>query len=839
MATRLAGRALFCLLALLAGWAWAGTDREDVRFLEGLRHRRLFRLAESYCRERLSNEALDGVRRADLTLELIRCYAAQAVHAPPDARQASWDQARQTAAEFLRQHPSDPHVLLVRVQDALTLLARGELHRQESEVLADAADAAAAALESLREAVRLLEQLDEELAREIPLRHRLSSTSDQLSADQLISLQHNVQFQLARAYRNRALCYPTESEDRTAALTGAVDQLKKPLTQITENDPLIWPIRLDLAICLRLLGQMAEAEGTLQAIEQSDADAELRLRARAERARIHLDRRQPEQALAVLQAGRQLAGQTAADLDYAYLQTTLALWQAAVAADDAQAADLWRKRAVEVVQLVEQAYGPYWGRRGDLLLVRTVGRSQAQGDIDILGRAADDLYRQGQWDEAVKTYEQAGAAAGAAGDTDQAFALRYKAALVDHQRQQHDRAGQRLRRLALDLPDYQKAPDVHLLAAWNTAQLARSQPEFLELYGEILQEHIRRWPASNTADAARLWLGRLRESQRQWQAAAEAFQAVSGQYPEYESALRDAARCWTTALQLPKADGQSDVVAARAAAAAFQKKTPLGDDPPSRPWTPADRFCAEQAARLLVEFTPDGYAEAERILQGALDGEPPPDASWRTSAESLRIVALAGQPTRRSLAEERLLSVGLSSPPQLLQILKGVAPILEAADPEVRQSLASLQVAVAERLWQQRDQLADDQRTMLHRVRAEALLLAGRDGQARTAYADLADQNPNDGEIQQAYAQLLLDGPSREDWQQALDAWRRIAARSRPQTELWYDARYAIASALVKLNQRDEAARRIRYLQALPPGLAGTPWEAKFQQLLDQCDRSE
>ena len=45
---------------------------------------------------------------------------------------------------------------------------------------------------------------------------------------------------------------------------------------------------------------------------------------------------------------------------------------------------------------------------------------------------------------------------------------------------------------------------------------------------------------------------------------------------------------------------------------------------------------------------------------------------------------------------------------------------------------------------------------------------SGRDGQARTAYADLADQNPNDGEIQQAYAQLLLDGPSREDWQQAL-----------------------------------------------------------------------
>ena len=47
------------------------------------------------------------------------------------------------------------------------------------------------------------------------------------------------------------------------------------------------------------------------------------------------------------------------------------------------------------------------------------------------------------------------------------------------------------------------------------------------------------------------------------------------------------------------------------------------------------------------------------------------------------------------------------------------------------------------------------------------------------------------------------------------------------------------ASALVKLDQRDEAARRIRYLQALPPGLTGTPWEARFQQLLEQCRPSD
>jgi tetratricopeptide (TPR) repeat protein len=838
------GSNLLSVWVLFAGLALAQGDRDELRFVEGLRQRRLFQLAEFFCREQLDNAALPATRRTDLTLELIRCYAAQAIHVPSEDSEPLWDKARQTAAEFLRQHSGDPRILLVRVQDALTVLARGELYRQESEVLAESQEATEAARTHLREAARLLDQLHDDIAREIPLRHRASPTVGQLTADELISLQHHVQFQLARVYRNRALCYPADSEDRLAALTDAVDRLQKPLAQIADNDPLIGPIRLDLAICLRLLGRLTEAEEILRVVQQSEAGGEIGWRARAEQVRLNLDRRQPDQALTVFESGRPPTGHSAADLDFAYLETCLALWQAAMS-DDATTADTWRNRAAQVVRSIEQMHGPYWGRRGDLLLVRTVGLNRAGGNVDILSRTADGLYRQGQWAEAVNAYEQAGAQALAAGQTRQSFELRYKAALVEHSRQQHQPAAQRLQRLALDLPDQPGAADVHLLAAWNVAQAARSQPDAMERYSAILEEHLGQWPSAPTADTARLWLGRLRENQGQWQAAAEAFQAVSRQHDEHEAAWQAAARCWTRALTSYDDDQPLDETMVRAAAAGFWRHTPAGSDAPNRPWTPVDRYCALEAARLLIGFLPDGYAEAETMLRTALDGSPPPDDVWRARAETSWIVALAGQPTRRKMAEQQLAAFQELSPDSFWEVLVGVDRMLsgvgtgadgEHGDREARRQLAELQIMVADRLWQRRQQLSSDRRSMLQQLRAAALLTAGHRDQARAAYAELASDFPDKGAIQQTHARLLMESDSRQDWQQGLDAWRRIAARNRPGTEEWYEARYAIAALLIQLGQHDEAASRIRYLQALPPGLEGTAWQAKFQTLLEQCD---
>ena len=845
---------LMCWLAG-SGLVYGQSDRDELRFVEGLRQRRLFKLAEFHCRQQLADSALPAVLRTDLTLELIRCQAARAVHETAEESQRYWEQARQTAAEFQRQHPDDPRGLLVRVQDALTVLARGQWYRQQSEVLAEPVEAVEAARQHLREAARLLDPLHDEIVREIPLRHRASPSAGQLNSAELISLQHQIQFQLARVYLNRARCYPPDSEDRLAALTAAVDQLQGPLARIDENDPLIWSIRLNLAICMRLQGRWADADQLLESVRQNEASSEIAWLARAEQVRLYLDRAEPQQALAVFSQQRPPVGQAAAELDFAYLETCLALWQAAMQ-EAAETADTWRDQAAQVVRSIEQMHGPYWGRRGDLLLVRTVGLSRAGGHVDILSRTADGLYRQGQWADAVDAYEQAAARALTAGQTEQGFELRYKAALVEHQQQQHPSASRRLRQLALDLADQPAAPDAHLLAAWNAAQQARSQSESLELYAQILEEHTQRWPTSATADTARWWLGRLRESQNRWQAAAQAYQAISRNHDQHASAWQAAARCWDQAFAAPEQAPPPDEQTVQAAAAGFWEQTPIGSGQPQRPWTSAQRYCATQAAKLLLEYSIDGYAQAETILRTALDGSPPSDDDWRWQAEPLWILALAGQPDRRSAAAEELATSAWPTVDAYWTVLIGLHRQIRRLQPDpdqplgiglgetdqqpgqkdrrTLQQLADLQMTVVDRLWPQLPQLDAPQRTTLERIRAEALLAAQRRDQAQTAYAELAEKHPDDQQIQKTHARLLLESDSPDVWQQGLDAWRRIAARQRPGTEGWYEARYAIATALIQLDQPDQAASRIRYLQALPPGLDGTPWQARFQALLEQ-----
>jgi hypothetical protein len=90
--------------------------------------------------------------------------------------------------------------------------------------------------------------------------------------------------------------------------------------------------------------------------------------------------------------------------------------------------------------------------------------------------------------------------------------------------------------------------------------------------------------------------------------------------------------------------------------------------------------------------------------------------------------------------------------------------------------------------------------------------------------------------VQEGYAQLLLDGNDPPSLQKALNAWRRIAARSRPHTDRWRRAKYSVALAQFKLGDRAAAAQLLRYMLETPPGLAGSGFEEEYAELLRKCD---
>ena len=267
-------------LLLLVGWVsagavWAYASPSDVRFIDGLRERRLYRLADSFCQQQLRDPQISLSRRGQLTIQSIRLLAEFAVDSAPAERPPLWRRAREAASDFVRQFPDYGRRPLVEYQDVMTLLARGELARQEAEMGANAESAWAVAKDDFRAAIRQLGVLQKHVTR-LKSRAVANSTEDSLSSGELEALSWNIQRQTARAYRNQALCYPAGSDDRVASLAGAVSLLENAIRAMASDHPLIWDMRLELAMCQRMLQDFTAARRSLTGIDQNEVPIDMR-----------------------------------------------------------------------------------------------------------------------------------------------------------------------------------------------------------------------------------------------------------------------------------------------------------------------------------------------------------------------------------------------------------------------------------------------------------------------------------------------------------------------------------------------------------------------------------
>ena len=111
---------------------------------------------------------------------------------------------------------------------------------------------------------------------------------------------------------------------------------------------------------------------------------------------------------------------------------------------------------------------------------------------------------------------------------------------------------------------------------------------------------------------------------------------------------------------------------------------------------------------------------------------------------------------------------------------------------------------------------------------------AGQTTAALQVFKQLAVDHPRSGNIQETYAKLLSRVADPQHRQQALLQWRRVVQHSPPKSARWYRAKYQIAETYFLLGKRQEAAARIRYLQATS-GLQDSGMQAEFEALLKRC----
>ncbi len=265
-------------------------------------------------------------------------------------------------------------------------------------------------------------------------------------------------------------------------------------------------------------------------------------------------------------------------------------------------------------------------------------------------------------------------------------------------------------------------------------------------------------------------------------------------------------------------------------------------------WSLAQQTAAVTMARLWLQFANRGHAEVSQVLKAALAGSPSADATWKTTARSLIVVALARQTGRGAEAGAMLAKLADGSPEDLLIMLWNLDRIGRAAPAKSRVELAKLSLQATNLLLTK--QLSDAKMTQVQRIRAEAFVAAGQRTNALALYESLAKTHSTNGPIQVGYGQLLLDGDDdKESQERALVQWRKIDRASRPRSDRWWKAKYSIALAQYNLSRyyktrnaeqatllKNRAEQLLQYLKAMPPGWENSALKAKFEQLLKSCE---
>lgn len=860
--------------------AWPGELAEDILFIKALRTRGLYELAEKQCCESLQAENLPSEGRAALTVEWIDTLGEHALACEGEKRAELWKQAQEIAAEFSKTAQAGPWSLPVRLAAAKVLTAQAKVLRLQAELarLAGSVEHTGADIESprsiLKQAVREMKDVEAAVAELLKSPARPGGhTEDRLSEQELLSLEKQVRFWTALAYQELAQTYPEGSEDFVAALNECVERLRV-LSQLPAEHPLALASRLRFVEALVLLRDQVASRRILEELQAWDLDPRQRMVFIAAWLRWAVAFRDTATLSKWFEMAAGLEEPRPPEVDYAMLEAAVFFYSSGRQSDSAKRD--WENRIKELVESVRRSGSSYWTRRAELLVAQTVALEAGRQDLNMQVYIAENAYRAGRWEEALRAYRQAAQMAESSGQVDQAIRLTRIAAAVAAKQGNYLEAWQLLDRIVQQFPQHSQAAGVAYSALVNLGQLVLQNPEeFLNLYEQRLKEFLARFGGSEYAFRVDILLGQLLEYRSKPAEALESYLSALEKVPV------------TLIGQTPEevatdSETQSPQAAETRGEANSAQRVDVGLD---RLFAGLDRCC-----KKVFEAADEGLTGKAQIIGGRLHRwvtTLPPEihaSFWALQAEehAARIYlwwahdsAMADRIVSRYLAEpadlqkivagkERAAGLLVSWATLKLEVLAHLGQERQADmwieclrsatfdqrwrwAEELLPRFAHLEPAVVRRLafwvvkalpdfpqvyagqsaeWQQK----------AGRDYAQLLVLAG-DSEAAIAWLRrLSKEFPDVGEFQENLALLLAQQSDRALRAEALDKFREITRRAPQGSPRWFRAKYMVAWLLVQDGQGRQALETITLLESLYPELGGSPLRERFLALKRQCE---
>ncbi len=819
--------AIAWLLLVLALPSQAFGQTAEQRFAAGLRERRLYDLSATFCRQRLADPAIDPLEQTDLLLQLAQALVARANALEMNRQPVAWDEARKSLADFLREHPEHSRREVIVVQHALTLLARGQSLRQEWELSSGQSDLKSMASHTLRDAVGELDAAQKLIADDLLPRRQRQHRENELSIAQLLTLQNNIQFQLAQCHFNSALLYgDDEKSTQVDALTQIGERLDQLARRVQPDDPFRFQIEILRVECQRRLGQFDAAQAMLAAIDEQTLTTELRAEYWSERFQLALAHKQSDQAIAWLP---QVAAfyTTNPKLCLSLVQLFLAV--AGETADKTER-QKWQNRAEQTILVLETYHGSYWTRRANLLLLAGASGTTAASSANLVVRLVDELLRKNQADEALRLLDLASGQAVAENRRDAAAGLAFRAAQIQQQIGANQDAADRFRLLAAAFQDQPEAATAHLSACWNLAQLLRLKPEMLADYVGLLREHLATWPTDKTADQAAIWLAPLLNLQGEFREAFSVAASVRPTSTDFGKAVELA--CAAALSELSRTStAEPDQLVARATdiERALAQWIERSDEIPT-----SDQGCSVGQLKLTrtviaLRFLAQDAKAATQELDALLNTPLQPSPHWLGSAIAWR--ALCRAITGTKIPADEVGQLKLSDSENWLAVVQRSL---------ANENRAAISKLVIEQFEQVKNQIASEDISSQARwaiAMAESTWALGDLDRAVEQFTALAVQHPRLLEVQVRLARTLSSDTSGTWTDRAMAAWRAVANGSQPRSDAWFEAKLGLARLMIRGGHLDDARKFLLYLKTVPPGWDQSSLKKDFETLLAQAQQ--
>ena len=493
-------RFIFCLFTLLFATLNATetdhrqTDRRQVR---SLADRGLFDAAEKLCEEKFEQNDITPTDKVLLATELARSYSLHLLLLEPEQRIRLVWRLETLERNWLIAVEQQQNVdfalarIILRLQIAMAYQSLGEYQRLEADTASLTTRQAAyqQARSTLEDALERLKLCQQELQ---ALRQRTGINADAALTQRMSALESSITMQRGMTQKSLAQTHQAEAE-RNFELKLAAETLSG-LAARNSNEPIIVQCKIEKAECHRLAGKLDQCAEILNQLRTVALSPTCQLRLETEWIRFQIAQGNIAETRRHYTADKENA-QLYPEFDIARLELFLVN-------DTGRNIRSDTIKVIQLEQAIGRQFGPHWAKRAQLLMLTS--DSTELNSAEMLRSRGDNLYRESRFAEAANLYEQAAMQADAKKQAENMFRYNHLAAHSwmkaleqlpsDETKVQHQqRIVPLLRKLVAQQPEHPEALALHSLAMNLQGQIVLVQPEALDDYLALVEEHSERW----------------------------------------------------------------------------------------------------------------------------------------------------------------------------------------------------------------------------------------------------------------------------------------------------------------------------------------------------------